>query len=118
MACLVKVNRHGFLAYRLFWRDPKLGRLRSWEGTGLVDTPKNREKVAGRARVISEEMKTGTFDYLHWFKSGNRADLFRLRPAPPAAAPPTIREYAEGVWLPRKRPPVVRAWCAWDYAKH
>src|SRR5262245_31895767 len=105
MACHVKVNRHGFLAYRLFWRDPKLGRLRSWEGTRLADTPKNREKIAGRARVISDEMKAGTFDYLHWFKNGNRAHLFRPQAPAPTPAPPTIREYAERVWLPRKQPP-------------
>jgi integrase len=118
MACVVKVNRHGFLAYRLFWRDPTLGRLRSWEGTRLRNTPKNREKVEVRARVMSEEMKTGTFDYLHWFKHGNRASFFRPRTTSPPPRPLTVREYAERTWLPRKQPPLVRAWCAWDYQKH
>jgi Phage integrase, N-terminal SAM-like domain len=31
---------------------------------------------------------------------------------------PTLGEYADGQWLPRKVPPVVRAWCRRDYQKH
>ena len=62
MACKVKVNRHGFLAFRLYWDAHE-----SWEGTGLKDTPKNRQSMEARAVLISEEIERGTFDYLKWF---------------------------------------------------
>jgi hypothetical protein len=109
MACIVKANRHGYLAYRLFWRG-----LKSWEGTGLKDTPKNREKLERRAIAMSDEIVEGTFDYLRWFPKGNKAHLFR--PAAPSAAPtPTLREYADQTWLPRKVAPMVRATLADTY---
>ena len=44
MACKVKVNRHGFLAFRLYWNGTE-----SWEGTGLKDNAKNRKRVEARA---------------------------------------------------------------------
>ena len=37
MGCRIRVNRHGYLAYRLRWAG-----YESHEGTGLRDTPKNR----------------------------------------------------------------------------
>lgn len=66
LGCKVKVNRHGFLAFRLFWN-----KQRSWEGTGL------------------REIKAGKFDYLKWFPEGNRAEELR----PKTAAPGTVGEY-------------------------
>src|SRR5262245_40670607 len=72
MACKVKVNRHGFLAFRLYWNGLKL-----WEGTRLKDTPKNRQRMEARGVLISEEMEQGKFDYLRWFPEGNSADRFR-----------------------------------------
>jgi hypothetical protein len=53
MACRAKVNRHGFLAFRLFW-----DRMKSWEGTGLKDTPENRKLVEAQALLISREIET------------------------------------------------------------
>ena len=72
MACKVKVNQHGFLAFHLFWN-----RTRSWEGTGLRDTPENREFVKAQAVIMSREIKKRKFDYLKWFSEGNKADQFR-----------------------------------------
>ncbi len=105
MACKVKVNRHGFLAFRLYWNGQT-----SWEGTGLVDTPKNRERMEARAVLISEEMERSTFNYLHWFPEGNKAQQFR--PAP--TTPQTVGEYYR-VWIERKQPPFVRKGLARDY---
>jgi len=72
MACKVKINRHGFLAFRLFW-----DRKSSWEGTGLKDTPENRELTKAQAVIMSREIKKKKFDYLKWFPEGNKADQFR-----------------------------------------
>ena len=72
MACKVKVNRHGYLAFRLYWDGNE-----SWEGTAWKDTPKNRMNAEARAVLISEHMENGTFDYLKWFPEGNRAELFK-----------------------------------------
>jgi hypothetical protein len=66
MACMVKVNRHGRLAFRLFWDGRE-----SWEGTRWKNTPKNRLKAEADALRISEEMERGDFDYLKWFPDGN-----------------------------------------------
>lgn len=103
MACKVKVNRHGYLAFRLYWDSRE-----SWEGTAWRDTPKNRIKAEADALRISEQMKAGTFDYLKWFPEGNRADEFRPKKAEPVKAKPlTLRQfYAE--WIEKKKPPFVR----------
>ncbi len=72
MGCTVKRNRHGYLAFR-WYRDG----TESLEGTKLKDTPENRRKVEAIARVIDQEMRDGTFDYLRWFPEGNLAAKFR-----------------------------------------
>jgi integrase len=110
MACHVKVNHHGYLAYHVFWRGH-----RTWEGTGLRDTPHNRARVAARATIMSEEMAAGTFDYVHWFPRGNLAHVFHPASAPEPRPVMTIRAYAEQMWLPRKVPPLVRASLADTY---
>src|SRR5262249_2006992 len=75
-------------------------------------------RLERRAEVISEEITAGTFDYLKWFKDGNKAHLFRpALPAATAAARP-IAEWAETVWLPRKVPPLVPTSLADTYRKH
>jgi hypothetical protein len=79
-----KVNRHGFLAFRLFWN-----KMRSWEGTGLRDTPENRKLVEAQAVLIGRDIRKGTFDYLKWFPEGNKAEQFRPKEEPPR----TIGEY-------------------------
>ena len=55
--------------------------MESWEGTGLKDTSKNRQRMEARAVLMSEEIERGEFDYLKWFPNGNRAD--ELRPKAP-----------------------------------
>src|SRR5437870_5378746 len=72
MACKVKVNRHGNLAFRFYWNGREF-----WQGTDWKDTKKNRTKAEGKAVEITEEIKAGTFDYLKWFPEGNKADEFR-----------------------------------------
>ncbi len=116
MACKVKTNQHGNLAFRLYWKDSKLGiNLKSWEGTKLKDNPENRAEAEAQAKVISREMKRGKFDYLKWFPSGNRAHLFK--PPEQAEKPLTVGEYYTQ-WIARKVPPVVRAGLARDYKEH
>ena len=72
MACKIKSNRHGNLAFKLRWNG-----IKSWEGTELKDTPENRAELEPLAKVISREMREGRFDYLHYFPDGNKAALFR-----------------------------------------
>jgi hypothetical protein len=108
MSCKVKVNRHGYLAFRLYWN-----RMESWEGTGLKDTPENRKIVEGRAVLISREIKNRTFDYLKRFPKGNKAHLFRSKTESEAESK-TIRGYYEE-WIKTKRPPVVRKSLERDY---
>ena len=70
MSCHVVTNRHGRLALRLNWQ----GR-RSWEGTGLADTPENRRRVEALAELVNAELRAGIFDarrYLHYFPGGTR----------------------------------------------
>src|SRR5947199_5543333 len=111
MACLIRCRR-GRLVYRLRWDANE-----SQEGTGLRDTPTNRARLGRKAAAITDEMAEGRFDYLRWFPNGNKSQLFR--PASAASVPvPTVREYAEGTWLPRKLPPYVRATLARTYRKH
>ena len=113
MSCKIRRNRHGFLAYRVYWRGVEFH-----EGTGLRDTPQNREKVTRRAEVISEEIRAGTFEYLQWFRDGNQAHLFRPAPPAPVIVPQTIAQWRETVCLPRKVPPLVRISLADTYRKH
>src|SRR5512132_1779204 len=99
MACSVKKNRHGNLAFRLYWNG-----IESWEGTGLKDNAKNRQRMEARAVLISEQMEKGTFDYLKWFPEGNRASEFRPKERVGENKPLTVREFFKE-WIPRKKPP-------------
>jgi len=114
MACKVKVNRHGFLAFHLFWNGQ-----RSWEGSGLRDTVKNRKRVEARAVLISEEIENGIFDYLKRFPDGNMAHLLRPAEEPKIEEPihKTVGEYF-GEWIISKKPPVVRKSLERDYRQH
>ena len=110
MACKVKVNRHGFLAFRLYWDGHE-----SWEGTGLRDTPKNRQRMEARAVLISEEIEQGTFDYLKWFPEGNKADVLQGgENLKPNIGDTTIGEYYDQ-WIETKKPPLVRKSLERDY---
>src|SRR5262249_33703979 len=64
----------------------------------------------------SDEMRAGSFDYLRWFPRGAKAPQAAARD--PQREVPTLQEYAAATWLPRKVPPLVRAWAAHDYRKH
>jgi len=77
MACTVKVNRHGRLAFRLYWNG-----MESWEGTDYKDEPENRRVLEAEALIISREMDDGIFEYLHHFPHGNKAHLFRREERP------------------------------------
>jgi len=110
MACLVKVNRHGFLAYRLYWNS-----IESWEGTGLRETVKNRKRVEARAELINEEMEKETFDYLKWFPDGNKASLFKPKPEEETELQENTVGKFYGEWIKTKRPPLVRRSLERDY---
>lgn len=71
-ACKVKVNRHGYPAFRFYWDGREF-----WQGTDWRDTLNNRAKAQGKAVEITEELRDRTFSYLKWFPKGNKADEFR-----------------------------------------
>jgi hypothetical protein len=111
MSCIVKVNRHGFLALRVFWRG-----LRAWEGARLKDTPENRRLLEAKALVINAEMAAGSFDYLRHFPKGNKAPA--LEPQKPVnRGPAHVGEYYR-ISIERKKPPMVRAGLARDDREH
>ena len=111
MSCKVKVNRHKFLAFRLYWNG-----MESWEGTRWKDTPKNRVKAEAQAVLISEQMETGDFDYLKWFPGGNRAHLFRTLPE--RKVEPEIIRKAYEEWILDKKPPFVKKSREIKYREH
>jgi integrase len=110
MACKVKVNRHGFLAFRLYWNG-----YESWEGTDWRDTPKNRERAEARAVLISEQMEKGSFDYLKWFPEGNKAHVFKPKDEINSKAK-TVGEFYRD-WIERKKPPFIRPGLHYDYTR-
>jgi len=111
MACKVKVNRHGYLAFRFYWNGREF-----WQGTGWRDTAKNRTKAEGKAVEITEEIKGGTFNYLKWFPKGNKAHEFAPKDstAPAENKPLTVRRFYEE-WIEKKKPPFVRLSLRRDY---
>jgi integrase len=110
MGIKVKANRHGFLAFRLYWNN-----LESWEGTGLRDTPANRKLLEAQAVLINHEIDKGTFDYLKWFPNGNRANLFQQQEK--KTSPQTIEQYYD-TWIADKIPPLVKKSRSRKYISH
>src|SRR5215471_4167714 len=112
MAAHVKVNRHGYLAFRLFWDGRE-----AWEGARWKDTPKNRLKAEADALRISEEIARGEFNYLKWFPDGNKADEFRPKSEAKADDKTlTVGEYYRE-WIERRKPPFVRPGLHHDYVR-
>src|SRR6266536_2226573 len=109
VGCIVKRNRHGFLALRIFWNG-----MRSWEGTGLPDMLENRKLLEAAALVISSEIKNKTFDYLKHFPKGNKAHLFRLAEQVFSPSHVSVEGYYKG-WI-KKQAERVRAHRVKDYA--
>src|SRR5215204_1524013 len=107
MACKVKANQHGYLTFRLYWDG-----MESWEGTGLKDSPKNRERALARALLISEEIKQRSFNYLKWFPEGNGAELFKPKDDS-KSKPQTVGGFYRD-WIERKKPPFVRPGLHYD----
>src|SRR5437016_7682521 len=96
----VKVEeRNGWFCYRICF-DGWKGR----ESTGCRATAKNRERLERKAQLMSDLMAEDRFDYVKWFPDGNRAAYYRPAPPPDSTPVPTLREYADGTWLPRKVP--------------
>lgn len=112
MGCRVGRNKNGRLALRLWWR----GR-RSWEGTGLRDTPENRADLERLAKVISTEIRSGAFTadrYRFYFPGGTRLAALEAPESPRAL---TLRLYVEE-WIERNKPPVRRDSYTKDAAQH
>lgn len=112
----VKVHRtdHGYLVYRLRWKG--LPKYESQETTGIKDSRDNRDarkKMQANADLMTKEMATGRFDYLSWFPDGRYADHFREK-----IDDTTLAHYGEATWMPRMKPPAVRAWAEYDYRRH
>ena len=111
MGCKVKVNRHGYLAFRFYWKGREF-----WQGTDWRDTPNNRKKAEGKAQEITEEIKEGRFNYLKWFPNGNKAHEFKPKDQTGNRVW-TVGEYFN-VWIEGKKPPAIRAGLARDYREH
>ena len=111
MACRVKVNRHGHLAFRFYWNGREF-----WQGTGWKDTPRNRVKAEGKAVEITEEIKARAFNYLRWFPEGNKAHEFKPKSETEATSKSlTVGEYYRD-WIERKKPNV-RPGLHYDYTR-
>jgi hypothetical protein len=104
MPCQVKVNQHGYLAFRFTWD----GR-RYWEGAGWKDTEANRKKAEGKAIEIAEEIKAGNFNYLKWFSEGNKAREFGAKPVGSAVGARLKVKQRYDEWILKKKPRIVRA---------
>src|SRR6266478_2997215 len=107
MACAVKVNRHGRLAFRLYWNG-----MESWEGTDYMDKPENRFVLEAKALIISREIDDGIFEYLHHFPHGNKAHLYR-REEQPSFSQQTVENFYKS-WI-KKQPDRVRPHRVKDY---
>ena len=117
MSCIVRTNRHGNLCLRLFWQGHEWQERVTNRGRPARDTQANRERAELRAKVISEEMQAGTFEYLRWFRNGNRAHEFR--PNSETNAKPesiTVGLYYRD-WIERRKPPFVRPGLHHDYVR-
>jgi len=74
MGCTVDKNHHGNLRFRLYHQG------KEWAEAirpPLKDTVENRRKAEERSRIIDAEIRGGVFDYIRWFRHGNRAAEFR-----------------------------------------
>ncbi len=97
MAVQVSRSRHGYLAFRIFWRGRD-----EWIGTKLRDdgeAGKNRRRLEAKAVLVSERLEAG--DELHAALLTVLGDCPpRLMPDKPAAEtkPITLGEFAEW-WL-------------------
>jgi len=112
MACKVKVNRHGNLAFRFYWNGREF-----WQGTDWKDTPKNRTKAEGKAVEITEEIKGGAFSYLKWFPNGNKADDFRPKNENQIKPENVTVGAFYREWIERRKPPFVRPGLHYDYTR-
>src|SRR5438445_6175128 len=105
MSCTVHINRRGNLTFRLYFNG-----IESWEGTGLKDTPRNREKAEAKAKLVTAEIEARKFNYLRWFPDGNKAHLF-VETQPKDA---TVESYFQA-WKDTLNPPKVRPVTAKNY---
>ncbi len=90
--------------------------MRSWEGTRLKDTPRNRRIIEARAVLIDQEIKEGTFNYTKRFPHGSKIHLFQAQ-APMTTQVQTAGTFYEG-WILKKIPPLVRKSAERDYRQH
>src|SRR5262245_55597140 len=107
-SCQVRATARGMLALRLYFSKGDELQI----GTQLEDSPANRERREARRQVIQDEMDAGIFDFARWFPDHPRAK------AGPKGSRMTVRQFAEGTWLPAKEPPMVRKSLARTYRRH
>jgi integrase len=117
MGCHIHINQHNNITLRLHWNGRE-----TWEGTGLPDTKANRATVARIQAAVTAEIKARTFTrerYLHYFPNGQRSAQIRSELGLlTAGSTPTVKFYAENIWLPRLTVPLVRASYARDARGH
>jgi integrase len=111
----VRANRHGYLAWRFyniegFGKDFQVG-------TTLTDEPANRRLLEAHAEIMRHEMKAGSFDFAARFPTV-AAEMRTQDLGQSKEQRRTVREFATDVWLPAKKPPLVRASRSRDYRRH
>ena len=111
----VRANRHGYLAWR-FYNVAGFG-ADFQVGTDFRDEPDKRKLLEAHAEIMRHEMKAGTFDFAARFPAV-AAELSAQGPSQPNEVRRTLQGFAEGVWLPAKKPPLVRASRSRDYRRH
>src|SRR5215470_8955670 len=101
-----------------FWQGREWQERLINRGRPARDNESNRERADTRAKIISEEMEAGTFDYLRWFPNGTRAEEFRPKTekATPDIKNLTVGEYYRD-WIERRKPPFVRPGLHHDYVR-
>src|SRR4030095_8573339 len=68
-----------------------------------------------RAVKITQQIEQGTFNYLDWFPTGNRAA--KLKPQNITSSEPQSVGTYYNDWIERKKPPFVRPGLHYDYKR-
>lgn len=96
VACTLQ-KKKGRLYFRIIWKKQTF-----WQKLNAPETLDEIESGTASARVISDEIEKGSFDYLRWFPHGNKAHLFKSQEQSVSHSLITVRSYYEE-WLPNQK---------------
>src|SRR3712207_4261852 len=92
-------EKHQHLFYDFNWQG-----VRCREFTGLLNTTENRTRCQKMARLMTQEMELGTFEYVRHFPEGTQKHTFTNRPDNRV----TFEWFTRQVWEPYVRSRKVR----------